>query len=117
VQRASGIPCSLLSGDNETQTSGAFRREKADVYPVFEMNRNSHSVIASVAKQSMPPSKERMDCFAALAMTAGGTPDDAAFSSRAPNAAQQRVLGAGVHSTLHGVVFAIFCFALAAAPL
>jgi hypothetical protein len=39
------------------------------VYLVFEMNRNSHSVIASEAKQSMSPSKERMDCFASLAMT------------------------------------------------
>jgi hypothetical protein len=29
----------------------------------------SFSVIASEAKQSMSPRKERMDCFAALAMT------------------------------------------------
>jgi hypothetical protein len=37
VQRASGIPCSLIiSRDNETQTSGASRREKADVYLLFD---------------------------------------------------------------------------------
>jgi hypothetical protein len=37
VQRASGIPCSLvLSGDNETQTSGVSRRENADLYLLLE---------------------------------------------------------------------------------
>jgi hypothetical protein len=30
---------------------------------------NSHTVIASAAKQSIAQQKERMDCFAALAMT------------------------------------------------
>jgi hypothetical protein len=38
VQRASGIPCSLILRDNESQTSGASCRGKADVYPVFETN-------------------------------------------------------------------------------
>ncbi|MEH2608254.1 hypothetical protein V1293_000543 [Bradyrhizobium sp. AZCC 1693] len=42
------------------QTSGASRREKAMLYP---------PVIASEAKQSMLRHKERMDCFASLAMT------------------------------------------------
>jgi hypothetical protein len=39
------------------------------------MNRNSHSVIASVAKQSILSFRDKMDCFASLAMTAvgGGT--------------------------------------------
>jgi hypothetical protein len=37
VQRASDIPCSLVSGDNDTQTSGASRRENADVYLLFEI--------------------------------------------------------------------------------
>ena len=37
VQRASGIPCSLIiSRDNETQTSGVSRRETADVYLLFD---------------------------------------------------------------------------------
>ncbi|MEH2559515.1 hypothetical protein V1286_007044 [Bradyrhizobium algeriense] len=42
------------------QTSDAMRREIAKLYP---------TVIASEAKQSMPRHKERMDCFASLAMT------------------------------------------------
>ena len=37
VQRASGIPCSLILRDNEMQTSGASRRENADVYLLFEI--------------------------------------------------------------------------------
>jgi hypothetical protein len=37
VQRASGIPCSLRSRDNETQTSGEWCREIADVYLLFEI--------------------------------------------------------------------------------
>jgi len=32
--------------DNETQASGAWCREIADVYLVFELNCNSHTVIA-----------------------------------------------------------------------
>jgi hypothetical protein len=36
----------------------------------FKMNLNSHSVIASAAKQSIyQPAGREMDCFAALAMT------------------------------------------------
>jgi hypothetical protein len=46
VQRASGIPCSLLLRDNETQTSGVSRREKVAVYPLFEIRITSHNVIA-----------------------------------------------------------------------
>ena len=45
------------------QTSGDERREIAKLYP---------PVIASAAKQSMSRHKERMDCFASLAMTASG---------------------------------------------
>jgi hypothetical protein len=45
------------------QTSGDQRREKAKVCP---------PVIASEAKQSMSRHKERMDCFALLAMTLRG---------------------------------------------
>jgi hypothetical protein len=56
VQRASGIPCSLIfEGHNDRQTSGKPCREKADVYLVFEMNHNSRHVIASAAKQSISP--------------------------------------------------------------
>jgi hypothetical protein len=46
--------------ENNLQTSGASRREivKARLF-----------VIASAAKQSMSPHEERVDCFAALAMT------------------------------------------------
>src|SRR6188472_975954 len=36
VQRASGIPCSLIEGGNDWQTSGESCREKADVYLVSE---------------------------------------------------------------------------------
>jgi hypothetical protein len=42
------------------QNSDALRRENADLHL---------AVIASEAKQSISPHKERMDCFAALAMT------------------------------------------------
>jgi len=42
--------------------SGASRRGVANVWVEF-------NVIASAAKQSISPRKERMDCFAALAMT------------------------------------------------
>jgi hypothetical protein len=42
------------------QISGEMRRENANAYP---------DVIASVAKQSISRHKERMDCFASLAMT------------------------------------------------
>src|SRR5688500_3232081 len=48
------------SGQTKMQTSDAMRREKAKLYP---------AVIVSEAKQSMYRHKERMDCFAALAMT------------------------------------------------
>jgi len=37
VQRASGIPCSLVSRDNDMQTSGVFRRENVAVYLLFEI--------------------------------------------------------------------------------
>ena len=37
VQRASGIPCSLLFEGNDMQTSGASRRENADVYLLFDI--------------------------------------------------------------------------------
>jgi hypothetical protein len=43
-----------------SKTSGDQRRENANAYSV---------VIASAAKQSIVPHEERMDCFAALAMT------------------------------------------------
>src|SRR5712671_6453430 len=40
VQRASGIPCSLIfEGDNDTQTSGKSCRENADVYLMIEFQQ------------------------------------------------------------------------------
>src|SRR6202047_4055879 len=63
VHRAPGIPHALcFQGGCFWQTSDAPRREIAKV---------CHSVIASAAKQSMLQHKERVDCFAALAMTWG----------------------------------------------
>jgi hypothetical protein len=64
VHRAPGIPCALfIEGAKELkeflQTSGARRREIAEVCPV----------IASEAKQSSSRRVEGLDCFAALAMT------------------------------------------------
>jgi hypothetical protein len=76
------------------------------VYLLFEINWSFRSVIACDKREAFAQRDE-----------IGLSRDDAAFSSRAPDAAQQRVLGAGVHSTLHGVVFAIFCCAPAPAPL
>jgi hypothetical protein len=46
VQRASGIPCSLIRGRNDRQTSGKPCREIADVYLVAGWNQNSLNVIA-----------------------------------------------------------------------
>ena len=61
VQQAPGLPCALcFQGATKMQTSGDQRRENAKLYP---------AVIASAAKQSMSRHKERVDCFAALAMT------------------------------------------------
>jgi hypothetical protein len=50
----------LLSEGMVMQNSDALRRENAELFL---------AVIASGAKQSISPHKERMDCFAALAMT------------------------------------------------
>src|SRR6185312_1156362 len=68
VQQAPGIPCALLffGAIGFLQTSGETRRENAEVCSM------PATVIASEAKQSISPRKERMDCFVAslLAMTA-----------------------------------------------
>src|SRR5258705_576398 len=53
-------PSDFEEGQTKMQTSGEMRREKAKICP---------PVIASEAKQSMSRHKERMDCFASLAMT------------------------------------------------
>jgi hypothetical protein len=59
VRQAPGFPCaSDIERANFLYNSGASRREKAELYLV---------VIASEAKQSISPSKERMDCFVAFA--------------------------------------------------
>jgi hypothetical protein len=47
------FPAPLLSRDNDTQTSGASRRENADAYLLFEIESKCHHVIASAAKQSI----------------------------------------------------------------
>ena len=44
------------------QTSGASRREKADVYLLFEWNRNSHNVIARSACDEAIQSCHRHRC-------------------------------------------------------
>jgi hypothetical protein len=62
VQRASGIPCALFSIEGEELQANLGRNAPRDREAVS-------SVIASAAKQSIAPRKERMDCFAALAMT------------------------------------------------
>jgi hypothetical protein len=49
------------------------RREIADVYL---------AVIASAAKQSKPQYKERVDCFAALAMTVSGFGHNSSHSTQ-----------------------------------
>jgi hypothetical protein len=57
VQWAPGFPCALCSfeGEGFCTARAKSRRENADVCP---------NVIASEAKQSIAPRKERMDCFA-----------------------------------------------------
>jgi hypothetical protein len=63
VQRAPGIPCALCCRGRFTQSSGASRRENAEV---------CLCVIArsEATKQSILPLRGEMDCFASLAMTA-----------------------------------------------
>jgi hypothetical protein len=59
VQRAPGIPCALFIFGGEEILANLGRiasREREGV----------SSVIASEAKQSISPRKERMDCFVAL---------------------------------------------------
>ena len=65
AHRAPGIPCALRleRAERKGQTSRETCGEIAKVYLV---------VIASAAKQSISPRKERMDCVAALAMTISG---------------------------------------------
>src|SRR3981189_1235878 len=69
VQRASGIPCSLVFGRAKISSnhSGAMRRE------IVDLRLMPDTVIASEAKQSIARRQERMDCFVAslLAMTKG----------------------------------------------
>jgi hypothetical protein len=61
----------LFWRDNETQASGACRRENADVYLVFELNCNSHRVIArSTLVRRSPPSGEG-GCDEAIHLTIG----------------------------------------------
>jgi hypothetical protein len=64
VHWAPGFPCALcLLRDSFLAKLGRYlRRENAESHLEFH-------VIASEAKQSIPPCKERMDCFASLAMT------------------------------------------------
>src|ERR1700716_1883917 len=61
VRRAPGLPCALsfLEGKAGANLGQIVPRER----------ETASSVIASGAKQSMLPHKERMDCFAPLAMT------------------------------------------------
>jgi hypothetical protein len=86
VQRASGIPCSLVLRDNDTQASGASRRENADVYLLFDIRikflprhceptgRANARPMTGSAKQSIVRLVLKLDCFVAalLAMTADG---------------------------------------------
>ena len=50
----------------------------------------ARAVIASAAKQSISPRKERMDCFAALAMTWNCRRDFAARSARGVDVAKDK---------------------------
>src|SRR5258708_26564480 len=64
VQQAPGVPCALFRAKDSCMPR-AFRAARTRMYVGF-------TVIASEAKQSISPRKERMDCFVALllAMTA-----------------------------------------------
>jgi hypothetical protein len=77
VQRASGIPCSLvISRDNETQTSGASPPRDADVYLLFDIrietlapslpatNAKRLRKGALATKQSILLVSAKLDCFA-----------------------------------------------------
>src|SRR5216683_3056577 len=60
VQRAPGFPCALFDSRGTTIATARARRAA---------RRRTHvgfTVIASEAKQSISPRKERMDCFVAL---------------------------------------------------
>src|SRR5258708_10694417 len=62
AHRAPGIPCALCF-------EGAGINEHLAQKACGEIVKSCLYVIASAAKQSISPSKERMDCFASLAMT------------------------------------------------
>jgi len=73
--------------DNETQTSGASRRENADVYPLFDIRIEALDPSlrgANGSRECAPDDrlrdeaihshKAKLDCFASLAMTNFGNP-------------------------------------------
>jgi hypothetical protein len=75
---AARIRHSLLprfEGDNDTQTSGASRRENADVYLLFDIRIETLAPSlrgALATKQSILLVSTQLDCFASLAMTLTG---------------------------------------------
>jgi len=70
VQRASGIPCSLIFEGQRHANPGQNRAAGWRTHICcLTVEFKCHHVIASGAKQSISPSKERVDCFASLAMT------------------------------------------------
>jgi hypothetical protein len=70
VQRAPGIPCSLFRGTTKRKPRAKSCRESADVYLLFEIGiRNVSTSLRAQRSNPFSPSKESMDCFAALAMT------------------------------------------------
>jgi hypothetical protein len=77
----------LLSRDDDTQTSGASRRENVDVYLLFEirietLDPSLRGVLAT--KQSILLVSAKLDCFASLAMTLIGARNDVDRLSRMP---------------------------------
>src|SRR6202035_5668238 len=90
VQRASGIPCSLFFGGTTTCMARAppAARTRTRICCLNRIKTPTASLRGALAtKQSISPSKERMDCFAALAMT---TLDDVPHHPPLPRVTDQR---------------------------
>jgi hypothetical protein len=86
-----------LTIDPERQTSSASYLKRLSTRRLVRSIAGASTVIASAAKQSIGQQKERMDCFAVLAMTLRHWKHTSAFSRRdAPELCQEPSAQEGV---------------------
>ena len=81
MQRASGIPCSLiLSRDNETQISGVSRRENADVYLKSETELPAEWAALAASKPGSGASAQSFGKSLRIAISAASPGDSTVWS-------------------------------------